>query len=143
MKNKLVSFCVLLIYYGCKVNQEKSERLHTDSRSQSSLEANTAWMQFKSQDSSYRYWYYTSDSSFYFHPDEGLWGQSGRVLYREQKRSEINDINYRMAYDSLGISHSKQESDQRSSWTRYSLTHGVWLLLIPLILLAAYFYRKR
>ena len=137
-----IAFLHLLICSGCKINKEKSERLLMDNQSQGSMQVSSAWRQFNSQDSSYRYWYYTVDSSFYFHPDGGLWGQSGTVQYMEQKQSGTDHINYRNAYDSIGILKNKEESDKHSSRTRSPLVHGLWLLLIPLVV-AAYFYWKR
>ncbi|MFD2556015.1 hypothetical protein [Sphingobacterium tabacisoli] len=127
---------------GCKLRRDTSAVASSQRQAKSRVEDSTSWFQLIGRDSTSHYWSFSSDSSFYFHPDDGLWGQSGTLHYIEQKRSETNHINYQNTYDSIGMSQHKEESDKRSSQTRFPLMYALWLLLIPLVLVA-YFYWKR
>lgn len=143
MENKIIGFCILVICYGCKIKREKGEQRHAASQSRNNLESSTLWSRFHVQDSNLHYWYFKSDSSFLFYPHEGLLlGQSGTVEYLQQRGSKISDINYWTAYDSVGIMQHKEDSIKNSIWTRYHIRYWFWLLFIPFILFA-YFYWKR
>lgn len=141
--NKMISF-LLLIICGCKVNKEKSELQHTARQSQSRLETSTSWGQFNSQDSSYRYWHYTGDSSFFFHPDLGLWSRSGQIAYGEQRALQLRVTGITLHYDSLG-----EESNKAQSQTQVKIVSSpkssliVWLLVIIPLIFATYFYWRK
>ncbi|MBL1411011.1 hypothetical protein [Sphingobacterium faecale] len=137
--NKMISFLLLTVCFGCKVNKEKSERLHEDSQSQSSLETSASWMQFNSQDSSLRYWHFRGDSSFFFHPDLGLWSRSGQLAYAEQRalKRQATTVDHR--YDSIGMENNKVQHQTYNK--RYSYPLFSWLWLLVMIPVAALIYR--
>ena len=145
MKTKILYILHLLICSACKINKEKSERLHTDRRSQGSLETSTAWTQFNSQDSSYRYWHYTGDSSFFFHPDLGLWSRSGQLAYGEQAAVRTHSQGAIRSYDSMGYQSNKARVETHRKKGSYPLSVWAWLLvIIPLaLLLYRQCWRKR
>ncbi|SKB40456.1 hypothetical protein SAMN05660841_00326 [Sphingobacterium nematocida] len=134
--NKMISFLLLIIQFGCKVNKEKSELRHTARQSQSRLETSTSWGQLNSQDSSYRYWHYKGDSSFFFHPDLGLWSRSGQIAYGEQRALKRQASTVDHSYDSIGMENNKTESMTSSKTSSTPFPRSVWLLIIiPLALL--------
>ncbi|TDQ78155.1 hypothetical protein [Sphingobacterium yanglingense] len=142
MNKIIISFCVLAICYGCKVNKEKSERLLEDRQTQSRLETSTSWLQFNNLDSTHRYWYYTGDSTFFFHPDFGLWGHSGQITYIEQKRSETNRKQLLSQYDSLSTVKAKIQLDSYKIWTSYLMRNWIWFLLLPILTAVYWMYKK-
>lgn len=106
MNGKFIFILVLLVACGCKIKKEKSEMMRAEGQQQSNLQTNISWMDFNSVESSYRIWRFISDTSFYFHPDEGLWGQSGKIAYSERKRAETRVSKLKLDYDSVGIANS-------------------------------------
>lgn len=145
MKNKILYFLLLTVCFGCKVNKEKSERLQEDRQAQSRVESITSWMQFNSNDSSYRYWHYKGDSSFFFHPDLGLWSRSGQIAYGEQSALKLRVTGITQHYDSLG-----EESNKAQSQTQVKIVSSpkssliVWLLIIiPMLLLMYALWRRK
>ncbi|WP_164126438.1 hypothetical protein [Sphingobacterium luzhongxinii] len=144
MKTKILYFLLLTVCFGCKVNKEKSERLQEGRQMQSRLESTTSWTQFHSQDSSLRYWYYRGDSTFFFHPDIGLWSRAGELRYGEQRavRTQLDEGVQR--YDSLTAERSSKQREAR--FRKYSdlLSHWRWLLLgIPLLLGIYWYWPKK
>lgn len=136
MKIKTLYILHLILCYGCKVNKEKSELRHTARQSQSRLETSTSWGQFNSLDSSYRYWHYTGDSVFFFHPDLGLWSRSGQIAYGEQRALKRQTTSVDHSYDSIGTENNKTESLTSSKKDSYPLSVWSWLLvIIPMALL--------
>lgn len=42
------------------------------------------------QDSSFRYWYFKTDTTFVYHPDSGLMGREGTLIFHEnESRNQI------------------------------------------------------
>ncbi|TDQ79726.1 hypothetical protein [Sphingobacterium yanglingense] len=138
MKNKILYFLLLTVCFGCKVNKEKSERLQEDRQAQSRVESITSWMQFNSNDSSYRYWHYKGDSSFFFHPDLGLWSRSGQIAYGEQRALKRQTTTVDHSYDSIGTENNKTESLTSSKKDSYPLSVWPWLLVIISMILLIY-----
>ncbi|WP_210353586.1 hypothetical protein [Sphingobacterium tabacisoli] len=99
------------------------------------------WSQYAGRDSASRYWMFLSDSSFYFYPNEGLWGRSGKVAYIERKGGEISAGRLGMVYDSLGREGSELRSDTESKWISYPNIARWWGLLI-LLVVAVYVYGR-
>lgn len=143
MKTKILYFLLLTVCFGCKVNKEKSERLQEDRQAQSRLESTTSWMQFNSQDSSLRYWYFRGDSSFFFNPDIGLLSRSGQLAYAEQRTLKHQATVVDHSYDSVGTENNKTESLTSSKTSSTPFPRSVWLLIIiPVLLLMYRLYRK-
>lgn len=144
MKIKTLYILHLILCYGCKVNKEKSELRHTARQSQSRLETSTSWGQFNNQDSSYRYWHYKGDSSFFFHPDLGLWSSSGQITYGEQRALKRQASTVDHSYDSIGMENNKTESMASSKTSGTPFPRSVWLLIIiPVLLLIYALWRRK
>lgn len=143
INSKFICFLLGLMFLnGCKLSQKTNETIRVDSESEGRLSATISGMQFGARDSSLRMWYFISDSSFYFHPDEGLWGQSGKVAYSERKDAEIGAGSLSMHYDSLGTAQSALKTEKELKWKSQGQGPWLWLLLIPLLVLACWGYRK-
>lgn len=142
MNTRILYFLLLTVCCGCRVNKEKSERLHVDSQSQSRLEASASWVQVNSQDSSYRYWYFSGDSSFFFHPDQGLWSRSGQIVYGEQRALKQQVAAVEHSYDSLGSESDQVQQQTHTKKTTYPLYSWLWALaIIPIVVV--FYWRRR
>ncbi|RKF41956.1 hypothetical protein BCY89_00110 [Sphingobacterium siyangense] len=84
------------------------------------------------RDSFSRYWYFSSDSSFRFHPDSGLIGKGGELLMQQSgvKTSLRNSISTTVNDTSLKTA-QKSKSDRRS---RLSIPQ-LWLIGFIAVLL--------
>ncbi|MDR2282345.1 MAG: hypothetical protein LBE37_04015 [Sphingobacterium sp.] len=126
----LVTFFTSCTILSCRTTKEKSELLHMDTRAQSQFSANTSWMQLNRQDSTYRYWHYTGDSTFFFHPDRGLWSRSGQLTYIEQKGSDAKEEKILFQYDSSRTDRTNLRYDNHTKRTTYFLRNWPWILLL-------------
>ncbi|SKB49865.1 hypothetical protein SAMN05660841_00897 [Sphingobacterium nematocida] len=142
MKTILIPLLLHLTLYSCKSQKTSQLTQRMDSQTQSQTRAGTSWLQFNNLDSTHRYWYYTGDSTFFFHPDFGLWGHSGQITYIEQKSSETNEKQLLSQYDSLSTVKAKIQLDSYKIWTSYFIRNWIWLLLL-LILTAVYWLGKK
>jgi hypothetical protein len=143
MNNKIIVLCAFAICYGCRINKEKSERIHTDNHSQGSLETSTSWTQFNSWDSSYRYWHYTGDSTFFFHPDLGLWSHSGQLIYGEKLAVQRQETAITHNYDSLGVENNRTASLIKVKTDRKRLSGWLWLWSVIPVLAVYWLCRRR
>ncbi|MBL1409080.1 hypothetical protein [Sphingobacterium faecale] len=138
-----ISFLTLILcLLSCRTSKESRQNIAHDLQIERKVAASVLWMRYVGRDSTSRYWTFLSDSSFYFHPDEGLWGRAGKLAYIEQKGVEIMSGKLDMGYDSLGTMDSRIQSDSRNTATRHSIRRWLWLLFIPLVIIG-WVYRKR
>ncbi len=143
--NKLFIICLslLVVCYSCRSKRETIKIAHEEMLSENRIQGSTSWMGFDTKDEVSRYWMFLSDSSFYFHPDEGLWGQVGKVAYIERESFEKKQSNLNIAYDSLSVEDSKLQSDIRSTSIRYPSRSWWWLLSIPIVMVGWLFWKHR
>ena len=96
------------------------------------LDRITSGQLFRQQDSSSRYWFFRTDTTFYFHPDSGLFAKGGRLWLQEFWRGE--NVGLRI-YDSLDYRvHENQQIAQKSFSER--ITKGYyWGVVIAVIIL--------
>ncbi|ERJ57441.1 hypothetical protein [Sphingobacterium paucimobilis] len=134
--------CLIGCFASCRTSKESRQNIAHDQQIERQVAASMTWAQYAGRDSASRYWMFLSDSSFYFHPDEGLWGRSGKVAYIERKGGERSAGRLDMVYDSLGTIDSRLQSDSVHTETRPPIRRWLWLLLIPLAIVG-WVYRKR
>ena len=92
---------------------------------------------FRQQDSTNRYWMFRTDTTFYFHPDSGLYAQGGRlwlleVRHRENIGQQSYDSLTYQAYENQQITQttlSKSTSKIRYWWW---IACGIFILLLVL-----------
>lgn len=90
-------------------------------------------------DSTFRYWYFASDSAFSYHPDSGLRTLSGRLLgweYRVNHQSEEHTVDSTSNFQYRG---KELIRDSPSIWPRLRF---IAVLLAVALILASY-YRSR
>ena len=140
---KLFMCCLTLFMalYGCRSKRETIKTVQQEALSETRVGTSASWMQFGDKGSTSRYWMFLSDSSFYFHPDEGLWGRSGKVAYIEQESIEKSRSSLGIAYDSLVVEDSRSQSDTRSTSVRYPSRSWWWLLSIPIVIAGWLFWK--
>ncbi|MDR2285097.1 MAG: hypothetical protein LBE37_17925 [Sphingobacterium sp.] len=96
-------------------------------------------------DSTGRYWHFTTDSAFYYHPDSGLYAARGMLSMSE---SNLQVQRQELLLDSIHTVTAQQES--YNVWKTYyrRVTDSKWtILLIVVVLLGCGFilnkYRRK
>ncbi|WP_286754065.1 MULTISPECIES: hypothetical protein [Sphingobacterium] len=137
-------FCLLVIsvavvtgcsvFRGKKQLEEKSTKIHNQYEQQN--------LQFhqKQQDSLSSYWYFSTDSAFWFHPDSGIWAKRGKIFTHQSniKRAEEN-WQLRQAN-----SEAASVSDSRVEWEKEWLTSiSIFVVLMGILVGLSYLVWKR
>lgn len=94
---------ILMALGACRSTKKTtttSSAVQTESTNQRSLH------EWQSLASTGRYWYYGTDSNFYFHPDSGLSGTGGNLWVQESSRHQGL---YRYAQDSTVLLQENQD----------------------------------
>jgi len=80
------------VVFSCSVFQGKKRLEENSTKIHSQYEQQNLQFHQKQQDSLSSYWYFSTDSAFWFHPDSGLWAKSGRIFAIQSniKRKEEN-----------------------------------------------------
>ncbi|WP_313188017.1 hypothetical protein [Sphingobacterium siyangense] len=77
-------FCLLMIsifvVISCSVLQGKKQLEEKSTKIYSQYEQQNLQFHQKQQDRLSSYWYFSTDSTFWFHPDSGLWAKSGKIF---------------------------------------------------------------
>ncbi|MBL1408693.1 hypothetical protein [Sphingobacterium faecale] len=114
---------------ACRSNKESNflqQQVETSSHNQASL-------QWHRSDSTMRYWYYQSDSPFYYHPEVGLFGTSGRLAVGEKQlkhqagKIQQDSSHYLIVEQSAGSKKSIPK-DRSSGWI-YVIGIGIFLVI--------------
>lgn len=133
-----------IVLFGCKVRKDKSTSIQVQRQTKGRVNSTLSYIHLLSVDSTSRYWRYTSDSSFLFHPNVGLWGQSGTLEYLERNIVGIKGAKGRLTYDSTGVTSSEEVNNTRITQTKYVWSSWVWLSGIGFIMIGIYcFYIKK
>lgn len=123
----LLAGLALSLGHACRTvkNRAESNKREISLESQSS---NWSWQHY---DSAGRFWYYQSDSPFYYHPQQGLYGQQGflAVAQRHVKHEQGQQNEQRLDYQQDEQSEQKQELKPA---LRSQLAYVLLLLLIIL-----------
>lgn len=104
----------LLMQVSCKLyqQQDKEEQHLVKGRWKHNEQANLLY--YLRRDSFSRYWYFSSDSSFRFHPDSGLIGKGGELLMQQSgvktslknsTSATVNDTGWKTAQKSKSDHH--------------------------------------
>lgn len=135
MNYRLIFTIMLMCLSSCKLYQQKDKDELQSSHSE------WQWNDFAQQwytlqrDSLSRSWYFSSDSSFRFHPDSGLIAGAG-ALWIQESKTGTNTQHQNMIAATKSLAQNKHRIKQTKS---SSLNTNYWwfvlLLLIPLILL--------
>jgi len=89
-------FCLLVISVavvtGCSVFRGKKQLEEKSSRTYNQHEQQNLQFHQQQQDSLSSYWYFSTDSPMWFHPDSGLWAKGGQLFAHQSniKRWEEN-----------------------------------------------------
>ena len=145
MKNSKIIILITLISFftfsSCRTLKEKAEQQQSMvqkhyTETQSRQAAMSQWW-----DSTGRYWYFTTDSAFYYHPDSGLYAAQGMLSMSE---SNLQVQRQELLLDSIYTVTAQQES--YNVWKTYyrRVTDSMWtILLVVVVLLGCSFLFKR
>ncbi|MDF2857581.1 MAG: hypothetical protein K0Q87_3432 [Neobacillus sp.] len=135
MNYRLIFTIILMCLSSCKLYQQKDKDELQSSRSE------WQWNEFAQRwytlqrDSLSRSWYFSSDSSFSFHPDNGLVAEAG-ALWIQESKARINAQHQNMiAASEVSAQNGRSIKQTKSSSLNVNYWWLVLLLLIPLILL--------
>ncbi|SKC10886.1 hypothetical protein SAMN05660841_04290 [Sphingobacterium nematocida] len=142
MKTQLIFIILSVLLCACKTQKGTHIIKREDIQQESLLSADASWMQREQLDSSYRYWHYTGDSGFFFHPDLGFWSQSGQLTYIDKKGSYTKDEKGQHQYDNVKIEKTNLQLDSYKIWTSYFMRNWVWFLLLFILAAVYWMYRK-
>lgn len=136
--NFIIILFTVLSNSSCRSNKESS---YTQSRYETLVQGQT-FQHWHHYDSTLRYWYYQSDSAFYFHPDSGLYASSGWLAVGEQS----SKYNFgQVSRDSSFYLHSQQSAEQEKSVTKDRSRRWVYVLGIGIVLVlgVGFYFGKR
>lgn len=110
---------------SCKLYQSRNKEYQQEEQMQSNYHQQVDVLFRGLKDSQSRYWFFWTDSSFRFHPDSGLVGQSGQLAMLESKvnASAKNQVSTKSSESFMQTQH-KGSTDKRSAWAVPSL----WLI---------------
>lgn len=80
------------VVISCSVFRGKQQLKQKSSRRYSQYERRDLAFHQKQQDSLSSYWYFSTDSPLWFHPDSGLWAKEGKLVAHQSniKHAEEN-----------------------------------------------------
>ena len=116
------------VFRGNKQLEEKSTRRYSQYEYR-----DLAYYQ-KQQDSLSSYWYFSTDSPLWFHPDSGLWAKGGR-LFAEQSNIKRREENLQ-----LQQANKKEASASNSHVERENKVVSTEILAIGVVMLAGLGY---
>lgn len=125
----------LMCLSSCKLYQQKDKAELQSSRSE------WQWNEFAQQwymlqrDSLSRSWYFSSDSSFRFHPDSGLAAEAGALWIQESKARVNTQHQNKIAATKSLAQNGHRIKQTKSSFLNVNYWWFVLLLLIPIVLL--------
>lgn len=135
MNYRLIFTIILMCLSSCKLYQQKDKAELQSSHSE------WQWNDFAQQwyrlqrDSLSRSWYFSSDSSFRFHPDSGLAAEAG-ALWIQESKARVNTQHQSMIAATKGSAQNEHRIKQtKSSFLNANYWWFVLLLLIPIVLL--------
>ncbi|WP_448137056.1 hypothetical protein [Sphingobacterium siyangense] len=70
----------IFVVISCSVLQGKKQLEEKSTKIYSQYEQQNLQFHQKQQDRLSSYWYFSTDSTFWFHPDSGLWAKSGKIF---------------------------------------------------------------
>lgn len=128
-------------FFGCRTFKHKSKQTEYNKEQTFSNWRIQQEDKLHYVDSSGRYWFFHSDTTFYFHPDSGLLAGRGNLSFWEQQRK----AEYRSS--STDSSHNKQSVIEKYSvWEKYvkraKESYWLWLTGIFLLLVIGVFIFK-
>lgn len=105
-------FCLLVIIVvviSCSVFQGKKQLEEKSTKIYRQYEQQNLQFHQKQQDSLSSYWYFSTDSTFSFHPDSGLWARGGKIFAHQSniKRAEENWRLLQANSDAASVSDSR------------------------------------
>jgi len=132
----LIVFCLLVIsivmviscsvFRGKKQLEEKSTKIHNHYEQQN--------LQFhqKQQDSLSSYWYFSTDSAFWFHPDSGIWAKRGKIFTHQSniKRAEENWQLRQANSEAASVSDSRVKRENKVVSAEFFAIGGVMLAVL-------------
>ena len=131
MHYKIRCFFVLAVLCGCKINKEKTEQQYFERQQAYSNFQQRQLADFRIMDSIGRYWTFSTDSLFYYHPDSGLRGSRGELSLWEDK---LHKQSWTLAVDSNRVESTDQE--QYRIWKQYyrKVKDSKWMMTVSTLL---------
>jgi len=134
MKTIFIILSILFLSGSCRSIKERHDRTETNTTQQALTRQHRSYM-WTHADSAIRYWYYSSDSNFFYHPDYGLQGQGGKLWISEDiqryssARADQDSITYDVWSENRLQEKSRRWSERRKwAWAIPIAAAGILLL---------------
>ncbi len=114
------------VFPGKKRLEENSTKIYSQYEQQN--------LQFhqKQQDSLSSYWYFSTDSPLWFHPDNGIWAKGGR-LFADQSNIKRKEENWQLQQansEAASVSDSRVKRENKVLSTNIFAIGGVMLTVL-------------
>lgn len=129
-------FCLLVIsvtvVFSCSVFQGKKQLEEKSTKIYSQYEQQNLQFHRKQQDSLSSYWYFSTDSAFWFHPDSGIWAKRGKIFANQLniKRAEENWQLRQANSEAASVSDSRVKRENKVLSTDIFAIGGVMLAVL-------------
>ncbi|MFD2557180.1 hypothetical protein [Sphingobacterium tabacisoli] len=137
----IITFSILFTFSSCRTLKQKTfEQESMIQKQYTGVQSRQAAMS-EWWDSTGRYWFFSTDSAFYYHPDSGLYATQGMLSMSE---SNLQVHRQELLLDSIHTVTAQQES--YNVWKTYyrRVTDSRWtILLVVVVLLGCGFLFKR
>jgi len=125
-------YIVLLTMTSCKIYENRKRDKQEEAELEwQSLEQRQQLYTFR-QDTLSRSWYFWTDSTFRFHPDSGLFAQSGRLLGHESTGSRSRHLQNLTRKNEQG---KQKETERERSSKKQPFIAKFWFVGVVLALL--------
>lgn len=134
MKNSTFIIFAFITLFSCRTIKQKSEQVAYRKEQTLSNWRMQQEERFHYIDSSGHYWYFRTDTTFYYHPDSGLQARRGTLSFWKQQWN----TEYRSS--SKDSSHSERSINETYSiWKKYVNKSNAYIIVFIVLLAATIF----
>lgn len=129
---------LVTLFTACRTAKEKSIHIGA-SKQHTEAETHSAIYFWEQQDSNSRYWHYTSDTFFYYHPDRGLYANRGNLSIEEFHLKNTSQ----QTKDSSSYHYERNQSLAGTYWNSIKRRWMIWTLgFLAVVIFLIYRWRK-
>ena len=120
------------VVFSCSVFQGKKQLEENSTKIHNQYEQQNLQFHQKQQDSLSSYWYFSTDSAFWFHPDSGIWAKRGKIFANQSniKRAEENWQLRQANSEAASVSDSRVKRENKVLSTDIFTIGGVMLAVL-------------
>lgn len=128
------------VVISCSVFQGKKQLEQKSTQRYSQYEQRDLAYRQNLQDSLSSYWYFSTDSPLWFHPDSGIWAKGGEIFARQSKIKHAEENLRLQQVNSKGAASSDLMVKREKDWLTFI---SIVVVLMAIFLGLGYFAWKR